>query len=212
MDKILDLENEVWKAIEGFDDYLISSMGRVKSLKYNKERILKGLKDTDGYLQVYLYSANKPRMRKVHRLVATAFLENPLNLPQVNHKNEIPSDNRLENLEWCDCKYNLTYNDGAKKRAETKKKSAAWKETMARVNAKKRKQVYQYTTDKVFVEVYASTTSAAAANNLSQSTISACCLEKIKSAGGYIFSYEPLPTLSNQLSLFPTTKKEKKIS
>lgn len=212
MCEIESFENEVWRVIEGFDDYLISNKGRVKSLKYNKERILKGIKDTDGYIQVCLYSDNKPYMRKIHRLVGYAFISNPdpNKLVQINHRDENPSNNCAENLEWCDVLYNLTYNDGAKRRAQTKKNSTSWKETMARVNAKKRKQVYQYTTDLELVNVFESTTSAAAANKFSQSAISACCLGKTKSCRGYIFRYEPLPNTSNQLTLFPLT--EKKIS
>lgn len=99
---------EIWKHITGYEDYMISNLGRVKSLKNGKEKILKNLDRGNGYLYVEL---KKRKKYLVHRLVAQAFLENPENLPQINHKDENPQNNTVENLEWCSSQYNMTYNN-----------------------------------------------------------------------------------------------------
>ena len=102
---------EIWKNIEEYPDYQVSNLGRVKSLRYNKEKILKLQSDKDGYKQVNLFNSRGSKTLKIHRLVATAFLDNPNNYPAVNHINEIKTDNRVENLEWCSIAYNNTYNN-----------------------------------------------------------------------------------------------------
>lgn len=96
---------EVFKDIKSNPDYQISNLGRVWSKKSN--RYLKPQKDNCGYLRIQLYMGNgKVRTEKVHRLVAIAFIDNPNNLPEVNHINHIRDDNRVENLEWVDHKEN----------------------------------------------------------------------------------------------------------
>ena len=104
---------EVWKDIKGFEGrYQISNKAEVKSLERQyfakskivpmtiPEIILKSRTDKDGYLIVNLKKENKSHIRKIHRLVAENFIENKNNLPTVNHKNGIKTDNRIENLEW----------------------------------------------------------------------------------------------------------------
>lgn len=107
------MDREEWKDIKGYEGiYQISNMGRVKSLsngKYKKEKIRKYRKDKDGYLQLNLHKNNVMTTFKVHRLVAEAFIPNPHNLPQVNHKDEDKTNNRVDNLEWCTVEYNNNY-------------------------------------------------------------------------------------------------------
>lgn len=111
----------MWKDIEGYEDlYQVSCNGEIKSLSreiiYNngkvihlKERILKPLK-INNYLAVDLHDSNKNHKRfYIHRLVASAFIDNPDNLPEVNHKDENPFNNSVDNLEWCTHTYNLNY-------------------------------------------------------------------------------------------------------
>jgi len=98
---------EIWKDIAGFENYMISNHGRVYSKKSGL--IMKPGKDKKGYLRISFYENGKSNTRKVHRLVAEAFIVNSDNLPQVNHKNEDKSDNSVGNLEWCTNSYNRYY-------------------------------------------------------------------------------------------------------
>ncbi len=93
--------------VAGFEQlYLISEDGQVYGLK--KQKLL-GLQTSRGYKQAWLSKNNVCRGMSVHRLVATAFIPNPNNLPEVNHKNGIKSDNRKENLEWCTHQGNMDH-------------------------------------------------------------------------------------------------------
>ena len=102
------------KRIPGFEDYAITSDGKVISYKYKTPRIMKtwyqlgdrGVKKA-GYENIELCKNNKKYHFLIHRLVAEAFIPNPDNLPEVNHKNKNRQDNRVENLEWCDRISNL---------------------------------------------------------------------------------------------------------
>lgn len=98
---------EIWKNIKGYDDYKISTVGNVMSTKFNKEKILKARKDKCGRLLVSLSKNGKYTNKKVHRLVAEAFIPNPDNMPIVRHLNDIPNDNRVENLAWGTQKDNM---------------------------------------------------------------------------------------------------------
>ena len=120
------MEQEIWKEIKGFDgNYSVSSEGRVRSNgllkgKNSKVRILKTELSKKGYLRVGLTKDGKQKKYLVHRLVAIAFLDNPKNLPDVNHKNECKTDNRLINLEWMSRRDNMNYGDRTKKAVTTR--------------------------------------------------------------------------------------------
>lgn len=99
---------EEWRDIEGYNGkYQVSDWGRVKSTYRNKP--LGERKIQKGYVQVALYKNHKPTYKLVHRLVADAFIPNPNNLPQINHKDECKTNNSVENLEWCSNAYNSSY-------------------------------------------------------------------------------------------------------
>lgn len=96
-----------WEDIPSYDGYKVSIDGRVYSTKSGKE--LRQY-DKKGYLHVFLYNKNGGRKDVfVHRLVATAFIPNPNNEPQINHKDENTKNNNAMNLEWCSAKYNSNY-------------------------------------------------------------------------------------------------------
>ena len=108
------------------DLYQISNYGRVRSLENNKtrkEKILKTKPNKKGYVLVGLFKDGQRTYFYLHRLVATAFIENddPINKTEVNHKNEIRHDCRVENLEWCTREYNLNYGTRIERMKQTKK-------------------------------------------------------------------------------------------
>ena len=100
---------EVWKDIPHYEGrYQVSNYGRIWSVY--RSRIIKPFTEKRGYQRVQLAKATgKYQMELVHRLVALAFIPNPNKYTQVNHKDENPTNNRVENLEWCDAKYNTNY-------------------------------------------------------------------------------------------------------
>lgn len=123
----------MWKSVIGYEGlYEVSSYGYVKRLNREivlpngavgtvKEHIMSRSVGTDGYLYVTLCKNNKSKRFAIHRLVATAFIPNPLNLPEINHKDEIKTNPNVENLEWCDRIYNENY--GTKKIRGSMKRS-----------------------------------------------------------------------------------------
>lgn len=157
--------NEIWKDIKDFIGlYQVSNFGRVKSLKWGKERILKPRKLKCGYFAVILYKDGVTKSYFIHRLVAQAFLPNPNNLPQVNHKNENKTDNRVENLEWCDQKYNCQYSFA--------------------------KTILQFDKKGNFITEFPSTMEVYKQLGYGKGNISACCNGKRKSCGGFIWRYK----------------------
>ena len=149
---------EEWRPIVGYEGlYEVSSYGRVRSLdmyvkaRYGNYRLHKGKVLSpgirpDGYLFVNLTYNGKHKTITVHRLVAQAFLPNPDNLSEVNHKDEDKSNNRVENLEWCDRKYNLNYGSRKDKVRDTKIKNGYW---TGLSKEEYKKKYYQDTKDKI---------------------------------------------------------------
>lgn len=123
------MENvENWKEVEGYEGlYEVSNLGRVRSLVDNhgsvrkEPKVLKGEKKRDGYLFVILYKDGKRKTFSVHRLVANAFIPNPQNLREVNHKDEDKTNNRVQNLEWCSHEYNNNYGTRNQRVAEKRR-------------------------------------------------------------------------------------------
>lgn len=107
----------MWKDIENYEGlYQVNELGEIKS----KRGILKPFTDKDGYLKVGLHKNGIHKQFFVHRLVAKAFISNPDNLPEINHKDENKSNNTVSNLEWCTRIYNINYGSHNEREAFTK--------------------------------------------------------------------------------------------
>lgn len=111
---IPELDGEDWRYVSGTNNrYLISNMGRLLALYWKgsqQPKIMSPAKcKRKGYLKTVIIRDGKNRNVSIHRLVCNAFLPNPENKPQINHKNYVTDDNRLENLEWCTAKENMKH-------------------------------------------------------------------------------------------------------
>lgn len=174
---------EIWKDIKDYEKrYQVSNLGRFRSLlkwdlnnrKYKPNiQIIKTRKDKDGYNIIDLHKNNKSKTFKAHRLVAETFIANPNNYPQINHKNEVKDDNRVENLEWCSNKYNARYGTKIQRTAEKHKKS-----------------VLMFDLEENFIKEYNSLTEASIDNNCLITNISSCCRGKQKTSYGYIWKFK----------------------
>ena len=169
---------EIWRDIEGYEGlYQVSNFGRVKSLNYRrtcKEKLLKAYKDKEGYLHVSLCKDGKTKTYSIHRLVAQEFIPNPYNLPQVNHKDENKTNNRVYNLEWCSVKYNINYGTRNKRQSESRTNYTKFS-----------KQVLCVETG----VIYPSTSQVEREFGFSKASISRCCLRKQKTCGRFHWRY-----------------------
>lgn len=163
---------EVFKDIEGYDGlYMVSNLGRVKSLGNSndrREKILKTRKNNWGYLLVSLYSGGKCKTCKVHRLVASAFVENPNNFKEVNHIDENKTNNHADNLEWCSREYNVNYGNRNERQRDTLSKPVKCLENGI---------------------IYPSAKQAQMETGIFQGNISKCCNGKYKTAGGFHWKF-----------------------
>lgn len=181
---------EEWRTIEDYPNYMVSNLGNVKSINYNRtgtERLLKTSIDKDGYLSVILCNNVGKKGFRVHRLVAQSFIPNPENLPIINHKNQIVNDNRVENLEWCNYKYNNNYAD-----RNVKVGIASKKRMLGRFGIENNasKSIIQFTKNGDFVKKWYCITDAERELNINHQDISKCCKFKQKTAGGFIWKYK----------------------
>lgn len=174
--------NEVWKDIEWYEwVYQISNLGRVKSLKFWKERILKPQKNNCWYLFIWLKNNFKKHLT-VHRIVAKHFIPNTENKPQVNHKNWIKTDNRVENLEWMTVWENAihSYDVLWNKNIYFWK---IWKDSPFSI------KVNQYTMEWVFIKTWDSIADITRSIWIHNTNISKCCLWKRKTTWKYIWKF-----------------------
>ena len=176
---------EIWKDIHNYEGlYQISNYGSVKSLERKvkntkssyrivKEKILSCGKSSNGYYYIILYKNQNKKIYRIHRLVAEAFIPNPNNYSEVNHKDENKENNNVNNLEWCNHIYNINYGTSIKRKAE-----------------KHQRQVIQYTKNNEIIKEYNSLKEASDKIGIDSSSIIRCCKRKQKTCGGYIWKYK----------------------
>ena len=165
--------NNDWTPIEGYGDkYEVSKFGEVRNK--NTGRILKQKIERNGYVRVHLSDGKTAKSVLVHRIVATAFIPNPDNLPTVNHIDEDKTNNAVDNLEWCDMSYQNSYGNGAVSRNKAKERS-----------------VWQLSMDGEPIKRWESIKEAASALNARPSSIMCVCkgIRRYKSTAGFKFKY-----------------------
>ena len=201
---------EIWKNIEGYPNYQVSNMGRIKRLStgyYRRtEKILKPQLQNNGYLHIKLSQKDKTKCILVHRLVAQVFIPNPNNLPQVNHINEDKTDNRVENLEWCTQKYNINYGNGISKRVKTNKENGTYKK-IGEINSKIRsKSILQFSKDNSFIRRWDCIMDVQRELGYDNKQICSCLKNRQKTAKGvkwvYADDYERIPFKVFKLELY----------
>lgn len=175
---------EIWKDIDPEGIYKISNFGRVKttirkgcSVEYRKPTM-----DKKGYLGVDLRYGGKRHCCKIHRLVALAFIPNPNNYPEINHKDEDKTNNRVDNLEWCDHWYNVHYGTGAERGIDAL-----------------RRDVNQYDKQGNFIKRWHGVKTACAALGLDSGCVVRCCDGSSRTYGGFIWLYPDTPSLEENL-------------
>ena len=180
--KVHEYIEEIWKDVKGYEGrYQVSNFGNVRSLNHFVKnghgrrivygRILKPYKSSHGYLSVYL--GKNMRHCSVHRLVAMAFIPNPNNLPEVNHKDENKANNVYTNLEWCNHSYNALYGT-CQERLRTYKNVPVYM-----IDKKTNNILKRFNSMKIAMEM----------TGVNKATISMVCRGICKTGGGYIWKY-----------------------
>ena len=184
---------EIWRKIEGYEGlYEVSNLGQVRSFYSGEAKILKPWVDKDGYLTVTLYKNGKGYAKKVHRLVAVAFIPNIDNKPQVNHIDGNKQNNTVDNLEWVTSKENIqhAWNTGLSRMTKEHKKKLS-ESHKGKYTGKKHpqaKKVICITTGETFNYIR----EAEEKYNIAHQNISKCCRNMRKSAGKHPATGEKL--------------------
>lgn len=192
----MNKEKEIWKPINWLEDfpkdtYFVSNLGRVKGVSRGEKILMVRFLKNNPYAHVRFAYKGKKKYFRVHRLVATAFIPNPDNLPQVNHKDENPKNNRVENLEWCTPEYNYNYGTRNKRISKTIKKNEEFIENLRKKNVERNKlcakPVVRLDENHMPVKIYPSI-KATKEDGFEETCVGACC-KNGKKHKGYFWQY-----------------------
>ena len=189
---------EKWREIPGYDGkYEVSTYGNVRCVNFRKtgkSQIMKMTLSRHGYYMITLRYQGKNVNRSVHRLVALTWIPNPNNLPEIDHINSIPSDNRIENLRWCTKAENLMNPATIAKRKYTASipysKNPITEDRRLKISIRMSKPVIQMNGGGKYINEFKSITDAALQTKIHPGSINKCCRGKIKTAGGYKWEYK----------------------
>lgn len=183
------LANEQWRDVPNYEGlYQVSNLGRIRRMPKGKIRVQKATKN--GYLQINLCKENKIRWVGVHRLVATAFVPNPDNLPIVNHKDEDKHNNCVDNLEWVTPRQNAVYGTGIQRQIEKRRHNDPNKLRWKEIAMKHAVKCCRYNkTDNSLVKQYNSLTEAAQDSGINIKTILNQCKGKSQSRTSTYWRY-----------------------
>ena len=170
---------ETFLSVPGYEGlYEISNLGNVKSLRSG--RLMKRSKNNVGYEMVCLTKDKTQKTYFIHRLVALTFIPNPLGLPEINHKDEVKTNNCVENLEWCTREYNLNYGGYSERMSKT---------LLQNNPHRKRVSCYDKETGEL-IKTYDSITEAANDINVSYNALDVCLRGLTKTCRKMIWKYE----------------------
>lgn len=178
--------NEIWRDIPGYEGrYQISNFGNVLSLNYRRLGFTKQLtpkRNNSGRLWVELVKDGKRSQYLIHRLVGEVFIPNPMGYPQINHKDENPQNNFVENLEWCTPSYNMKY-------YFERHKDAIRGTSPERNGCLKNLKIVQMTKDGEIIRVWDNSRQLKIEKGWNDWTITECCRGNRKTAYGFIWQY-----------------------
>ena len=191
---------EQWKEIPGYDGkYEVSTYGNVRCVNYRRSGKSQNMKlslSHHNYYMVTLRQQGKNVNRSVHRLVAITWIPNPKNLPEIDHINSNPSDNRIENLRWCTKEENYKNPATIAKRRNRKGTKGAYSknpitdERRKEISLTLSKPVIQMDLFRRYINEYPSIKIAGEVTKVHYTAINKCCRGKAKSAGGYKWKYK----------------------
>lgn len=177
---------EIWKDVPGYrGEYQASNLGKIRSVKKDRKiKILSDRKHPNGYFYTMVCMDGVCQTKKAHRLVALTFIPNPENKPQVNHKNGVKTDNRVENIEWCTRSENGLH---AHRTGLSPKPTGT--KGMVGVLCSNSKQIAQMDLKGTLINVFGSAMEVERELGFTHTSISYCCIGKSKKSHGFIWKH-----------------------
>lgn len=191
----LDIPTEVeeWRDVKGYENlYQVSRKGRVRSSHKGYWEVLTSVVNRHGYNQYLFHKDGKRKNMRGNRLVAEAYIPNPNNLPFVNHKDENPANDCVDNLEWCTAKYNVNY-------GTTRQRIS--------INHSKNRPVCMFDVDGAFIREFYNLNEAAKYIQGKHTCILRCCCNKVFCYKGYIWRYkEDVDSIADAIRQYKKSK------